>query len=247
MSEERIFTQNLLVAALNNKAAVHIKAGDYLAAHQSLSEALVETRDCVQLQQGAEMHCSELNVIDLCSFRANGETEDRTAVQQQQQQDSCEALFIFRRPLHVNVQRIEQQLSTSLNTQTFIDILGFATVYNLALCQHLRAVSCSNNDSSSSSNPIGNLHRAVALYNHAARLFRSYADDGSSHNIFFIAVSNNLGHAYSALYCPEKASRCFRQLANAISNYSDEDEELDVGFVSNALSLVMASSTAAAA
>jgi hypothetical protein len=52
MSESCIaVTQSLLVTSLSNKAAVQIQAGDYHhTAHQSLSNALVTAKHCLQLQ-----------------------------------------------------------------------------------------------------------------------------------------------------------------------------------------------------
>jgi hypothetical protein len=121
-----------------------------------------------------------------------------------------------------------------------------AAVYNLALCQHLRAVTPGINKGSA----VRLLQRAVALYCHAASLLTSVSneEEDSPMLLFTIVICNNLGHANSGALCsPEKARQSFRQLTVVIANYfAEEDEELDVGFISNAISLVLMSTNTAA-
>mmetsp|Transcript_12615 Transcript_12615/g.19892 ORF Transcript_12615/g.19892 Transcript_12615/m.19892 type:complete len:289 (+) Transcript_12615:47-913(+) len=156
--------------------------------------------------------------------------------------------FLFRNPMRIDIPRSEQQLLSSTTPpimQNCIEIVSVAVIYNLALCQHLFAI----DNEFSMADRSSLLQRAITLYNQAACLLAS-TGNGDRTTTLTLALWNNLGHAYSALLCPEKARLCFGQLAVAIANYAPEEESEDLdttGFVSNVMSLALTCNTAVAA
>jgi hypothetical protein len=284
----------IFVASLSNKAAQEIIAGNYSAASDLLSSALVAARARVREMRLVEetpsttSPCmSSLDINDYCSFysvaeekriikknkslypntnatqQQNTEEESthpsmaRTTVSaarlhQDQEDEDDSGLFLFRTPLKVNLRAVEQTDSFP----TTMEVLSFVAVLNLALCRHLMALA-------SSSNHPKELGQVIALYSQATRMLPSFllsteeiGQEGStSTTMFEMVISNNLGHAYCLLQYPDRARRSFQRLAEAIAIYcndsstnaSRKSEELDKGFVSNIMWLLLASNAAAAA
>jgi hypothetical protein len=155
--------------------------------------------------------------------------------------DKC---FLYKHPVQVFTN------SDDTSDELVEVVLSYAIIYNLALCHHLRAIS-----ENSSSIHEGSVKRAIALYKHAQKLLMS--PSMKLDVLHTLAIVNNLGHAYHLLHKETTAKLCFRRLLKAIMVISENDQShprlqarnrlpLD-GFLSNVMSLLMVSSSAAPA
>jgi tetratricopeptide (TPR) repeat protein len=233
------------VIALNNRAALHIEAGDFDEAVSKLTEALHEFKlmkrpslsstNMVGIYDSTktESHLSLLLKDDV-----KGRNRDTT----DDGEDSEE--FVYRHPI-----RIERNHPCDIPElgHTASSFLSFAVIVNMAISYHLQ--SCCKEEHKDIDERKFLLEKSKHLYELGYRLLRS---EGFSYSIrISLALTNNLGQVLKNLQEHQKADLCFERLLSTVMFLMDcgADEELyEVdGFIRNTLYLVLKNKPAAPA
>jgi hypothetical protein len=241
---KKLSSSPAFVANLNNKAAGHIRNGEYSRALIILSSSLAMLKDGVLRNEISAPHMEPGDSLlsgPPCNFLER-ETEDSfeptRVVATDRVTTEMDEYFLYKNPVEV--------FAKFADSPSIVAILTYAIVYNLALCHHLEAISTDEKDNTT------NLQRAIVFYNNAQRLNLSYKLD----ILHSLAISNNMGHAHHFLHNEPTAQLCFLRLLNAIVYLSEGGQEgrqilannriCLKGFLTNAFYLIGSFSAAAA-
>jgi hypothetical protein len=187
---------------LNNVAALQISQGEYSVAAATPSTALVTLKDGVKIIQKSG-HCSPTTREEGTTTNSN-EDSPLHFVASQQQHDSPSTTnnnttttnnkskvrdewYLYEDPVQVCADKV-------LPSSDCIEIISYATIYNLGLCHHLEA----QQFNSDSTMHLRYLQRAVFFYSHAQKLMVS-ANLHDMVMIHSLVLANNSGNAYHFL------------------------------------------------
>lgn len=213
----------LRAISLNNQCAELLENGRnaYKDAIRSLTESLTLVKQEIDLYD----QVVQSDELPTCYFTDSPMTalDDDTT--------SGRGTFIFRRTLLVEFPSPKiTAIGVSLK---FYIKLSFVILYNLALANHLKALS----------EPVLNqnrdLHRARAMYEIASRLVLSECLQLSLQET--LALSNNLGQIYAIINFEEDSIHCFEHVASTLMFVHSCDVIVKdfEGFFSNVVNLIL--------
>ena len=236
------------VIELNNRAALHIEAGDFDEAVLELTDALHQFRlmkrpwfststnmdyDSTKKESHLSLFLNDDDDHDDVKALIHYDTDDG---------EDSEDFFVYRHPIRIehNPNEIPELGHT---TSAF---LSFAVIFNMAICYHLQASCCKEEDTEERHFL---LEKSKHLYELGYRLLRS--EDFSFSIRISLALTNNLGQVLKNLQEHQKADLCFERLLSTVMFLMDcgaDDELYEIdGFIRNTLYLVLQKSAASAA
>jgi hypothetical protein len=254
------------VATLNNGAISQIQRGEYSLAASSLGLSIQASRQFAELApknytndsnfrvvtrtSSVETSISYLlspkNLLSSDAMMCDGETTGT--------ESHTMGIFLWMRPLalHVPTTRILQRREDICQ---FSGLAAYVTIYNLALCHHLRALSMNLDEQQWTTC----IQKAIAFYKYAEKMLRNIkgAEIGMIHSIILF---NNMSHVYhlhgdgfsARAYLQQLMVYLFARTSESSAGHLDQAEEdhdripLD-GFMASVMTLIGSNATALAA
>jgi tetratricopeptide (TPR) repeat protein len=160
---------------------------------------------------------------------------------------TVEENFVYRRAICIPTRTLMEFLPHDHHRNVVISI---ATVFNLALAHHLRAMELKDDDAAVQHKQI-QLKRAVLLYELAYKLEMEGISGSGPSAVFVMATLNNLGQIHKILRERDTACQCFQSLLSTLMFAVDTGGVLPVsdldGFFRNIAFLIFQSPAAGAA
>lgn len=225
---------------LNNQGSVLIADGEYDEAVSTLSAALVQLKQAIRIRApappttsnsdgdsdgddgSAPMMCEDDETASqrgaLLRFLNDEEDNSPSALLEQHESE----WYLYPNAVHVNEDAVllTPHTSTTIDTATIIELISFASIYNLGLCHHLQALAPTLEGSKQV-----RLQRAAAFYEHAQNLLATNEEVFDPDLAHSLTITNNLGHAHYFMGNETTGKMCFQHLLNAIMYISDNNNK----------------------